>query len=121
MIARRWIPPVLWGVLIEILTSLPRVPQVGGIPASDKLGHIGLYAVFSYLTMRAASDWRPTPALMLVVLIALATWGALDEWHQVFIEGRSAEVSDWIADVAGVAAGILTRWMTTKPAEAKPA
>jgi VanZ family protein len=109
-------------VLIEVLTSLPRTPPLGDLPGTDKAGHIGMYAVFSYLTCRAASDWRPTVGVIAAVCAALAVWGALDEWHQVLIAGRSAEVADWLADVAGVGTGVLVRWMTTKSAEpAEPA
>ena len=30
-----------------------------------------------------------------------------DEWHQSFVPGRSSDLADWIADVAGVMLGVL--------------
>lgn len=41
-----------------------------------------------------------------VVLMGLGgLYGALDEWHQSFVPGRTPDATDWLADVAGVIAG----------------
>ena len=43
-----------------------------------------------------------------VVLLAIGcTYGALDEWYQSFVPGRTPEIADWLADVAGVFLGCL--------------
>ncbi len=43
-----------------------------------------------------------------VVLLAVGcTDGALDEWHQSLVPGRTPEVADWLEDVAGVFVGYL--------------
>jgi VanZ family protein len=41
-------------------------------------------------------------AFLLIVAI-----GGLDEWHQRFIQGRSYELADWMADSAGGLIGAL--------------
>jgi VanZ family protein len=38
--------------------------------------------------------------------VALSLLAALDELHQLFIPGRDAEVSDWLADTVGATAGL---------------
>jgi VanZ family protein len=38
--------------------------------------------------------------------VLLSTWAALDELHQLFIPGRSAEVSDWLSDTLGASLGL---------------
>jgi VanZ family protein len=40
------------------------------------------------------------------ILLALA-FGAADEWRQLWLDGRSASVADWIADAAGVLGGFF--------------
>jgi VanZ family protein len=40
-----------------------------------------------------------------VVLITAAI-GLLDEWHQMFIPGRTAEINDFLADAAGALLGV---------------
>lgn len=73
----------------------------------DKLLHFSIYTVFSFLLTRQLSDmtarWRAA-----IIAVALAmVFGALDEWHQRFIPGRSTEFADWQADSLGAAAGAL--------------
>lgn len=106
----RWFAPVLWAILIEILTSWPNPPSVGMLPAgSDKAVHVLLYAVFAFLVARAAQVGRPTSRVMAIVALVLCAWGAVDEWHQIFIPGRGADVADWAADSIGVVAGLALR------------
>lgn len=106
----RWIAPALWAILIEVLTSWPNPPSVGFLPAgSDKVIHFKLYAIFAFLVARAAKPGKPPLRAMVVIAIALFVWGALDEWHQIFIPGRGADVYDWTADSLGVIAGLVIR------------
>ncbi|MBM4193792.1 MAG: VanZ family protein [Gemmatimonadetes bacterium] len=104
----RWIAPGLWAVLIETLTSWPRLPSVGP-QGSDKLGHLAMFAVFAFLVARALEPGRPSLRTVAIVAAAMAAWAALDEVHQMFIPGRSGEFADWVADVAGAGLGLLAR------------
>ncbi|HXY31879.1 MAG TPA: VanZ family protein [Gemmatimonadaceae bacterium] len=102
----RWVPPLLWAAFILVLTSIPgsMIPSVG-IPNLDKLVHLTLYGVLGLLTARAV--WRPgAKRVALTVALGISLFGALDEWHQQFIPGRSMEVLDWTADTLGAACGI---------------
>ncbi len=112
----RWIAPAAWGVLIEVLTSWPSPPSLGAPAGSDVVAHVSLYAVFAFLVVRAAQPAKPTPRSMILTLLALAIWAALDEAHQLLIAGRTASVVDWAADTLGVALGITIRWIRTSRA-----
>jgi VanZ family protein len=48
--------------------------------------------------------------------VLLSVWAALDELHQLFIPGRSAEVGDWASDTLGASLGLLvgTRLMSSR-------
>ena len=106
--ARRWAAPVAWAAVILALTSLPgaQVPEVE-LAYVDKLMHFALYGVLGVLTARAARPgaraWRPVAASV----AGIALVGALDEWHQRLVPGRSADAADWLADVAGATVGVL--------------
>ena len=73
----------------------------------DKVLHFSIYTVFSYLLTRQFSDivtrWR---AAAIAVVFAMV-FGAVDEWHQRFIPGRSTEFADWRADTIGAFVGAL--------------
>ncbi len=81
---------------------LPR--QVSSV---DKLAHFTMYLVLAFLLARYRSEftsrWR-SAGFALVVAVA---YGAIDEWHQQFIPGRSTELVDWYADSLGAASGAL--------------
>lgn len=90
-------------LLIFTLTHLPpgRLPQV---PSSDKLKHFVGYLVLSFLL--GATLWILFPArrrlMPILVVAAAAAYGAFDEFTQIAV-GRSCELNDWLADVAGAA------------------
>lgn len=70
---------------------------------SDKLVHVGLFAVLAWLGVRAwlsqRQRWRMVAGLVLL--------GVLTEVLQSLVPGRSASVGDWLADVVGIALGLL--------------
>lgn len=63
-----------------------------------------MYAVLGVLCARALQGREWSWVLLVVGLIVLFAAG--DEWHQRWIPGRGADVSDWAADVAGGIIGL---------------
>lgn len=98
----RWTAPALWAVVILIGTSWPSIsvgPDVSGL---DKLVHFGMYAVLT------------------VLVLGVLLLGAVDEWHQAFIPGRSTSLADWFADSLGAVAGALAVRLLPFLAPARP-
>lgn len=112
----RWIAPALWAILIETLTSWPNPPSVSIFSGGDKVVHMGLYAMFAFLVVRAAQPGIPGRRTMAIVLVAMCAWAALDEWHQIFVAGRSADLTDWAADASGAVIGLVVRRLETSVA-----
>jgi VanZ family protein len=78
---------------------------VGLIPVPwDKLAHVSVFAVLAAV-MGYASRLRGWPMLLVGFSYALGM-GALDEWHQMYLPGRSAGLDDLAADAVGAALGI---------------
>ena len=76
-----------------------------------------MYCMLAFLSYRAfvtESPWRTFAIVALVISI----FGAVDEWHQQFIPGRSMDAHDWIADTTGAMTGaalsMLARAMTAR-------
>ena len=107
-----WSPVVLLlalEVYLSSQSSLPEIPLAGGIPNFDKVEHAGYFFLVGLLAVRAArfsEEWTPRRTVWTLLPLALA-WGILDEFHQSFVPGRSVEVGDVVADVAGVALALL--------------
>ena len=73
---------------------------------SDKVVHAGLYSVLGMsLGFGRVRSLVPPPHLVLILVGAL--YGATDEFHQVFVRGRSPDWGDWVADIVGVVCGYL--------------
>ncbi len=107
----RWyLPPVVWGSLLLILTSLPKLtPPSLGVQLQDKIYHFAFYAVLGFLWVRAATEGKKARfcfALRSSLLFA-SLFAALDELHQLLIPGRFADFADFIANVVGLIAGVF--------------
>jgi VanZ family protein len=110
----RWLPVFLWGLVILVLSLMPGGPgsmMLFGIPHFDKVGHFGMYAVWTFLFFRALSGkqgMKPDRAFWISVLTGALTGVAL-EYGQLFMhQGRSFEVTDMVANAfgAGIGAGV---------------
>lgn len=98
---KSYIFPVLWTALISILSSipgsdLPDVPFAG----FDKVAHLGLYLVLGFLWASAVKS-----KFLLTILLG-ASYGALDEVHQIFVPLRTFSVFDILFDGIGVVCGV---------------
>lgn len=109
MKVRRWLPPLLWAGVILFVTSLPGHAVPRQIAPYDKVVHFVIYGLLAVLLSRdltaftGGARWR---SAFLTLLICVA-FGAIDEWHQGFIPGRSTDPADWRADSIGAAGGAL--------------
>jgi len=74
------------------------------LPGVDKLAHIAIYSVLAgtilYAFKQQIRDRRPYIVILLTIIICLA-YGVTDEFHQSFVVGRFASVSDVVADCIG--------------------
>jgi VanZ family protein len=101
-----WVPVVLYALLIFHFSSesnpLPGLTSL----VWDKALHTTEYAGFALLLCRAlrGEGLRWWTSVVLAVILA-SVYAATDEWHQLFVPQRSADVADWAADVVGAAAG----------------
>lgn len=101
-----------------MLTSIPGsdVPSVG-VPHVDKVVHFALYAVLGALVARALRPARAGGRIgagaALLGLAAIALFAAVDEWHQRWVPGRSGDLLDWWADLAGATLALMLAALPT--------
>jgi VanZ family protein len=102
---RRWLPPLLWAGVIIFATSMPSDLVPRQVSTFDKAAHFSMYCVLAaLLTQHLSEVTRPWRAAIIAIAIA-TVYGAVDEWHQQFIPGRSIEFADWVADSLGAVTG----------------
>lgn len=99
---------ILWFLITTILLCIPgkKIPQVGFlhlIPQFDKIVHIFLFAILSFLfckTSKKKNYW--------IVAILCAVYGMVMEFVQKnYIPNRSFDILDIIADTVGSFAALM--------------
>ena len=106
-----WLLPLAVAATILWLSAQSHYP--GGIqlpPPLDKGAHATVFALLAWALDLALQRNRPDLPMyrrQLLVFLAVAIYGASDEWHQYFVPGRSCEFGDWLADVVGGGLGLL--------------
>jgi VanZ family protein len=96
----------VWVVVTLTLTSIPN-PQFGPtFRGADKVAHFGFYGAtgFLFVLWRMESGKGAAVAVLCAAFFA-ALLGAVDEFHQQWIPGRSMEFFDWVADFTGGSTG----------------
>ena len=90
--------------LIFYLSHQSTLPLPMAFPHQDKLVHGSAYAVMAWLAWQAFKHGKmPKLWLATVSMGFCSMYGVSDEFHQSFIQGRDADVWDWVADTMGAA------------------
>ena len=116
------VPTTLFGIWLAILyhvsNSVPtEMPQMV-VPQQDKILHFVFFlggGVVLAASLRLVAKLESI-RLLLTVAVVMGLLGALDEYNQQFIPGRSGlSLEDWIADMSGAIAGVaLLRLLASK-------
>jgi len=71
-------------------------------PHQDKLLHAGAYGLLALLAINYFKyQCDKFSRALLVSFVFCALYGASDEFHQSFVEGRQDDMLDWLADCLG--------------------
>ena len=109
MISRIPTTTILVTAIILVAVSLPgsTLPDAPGIPGLDKMVH---FTLFLMLAVAVQLDFKPAGPRRLWLTVALGlAFSALTETLQLFVDGRSSELVDMIADMAGFLVGLAAR------------
>lgn len=136
-----WVPVVLWMVLIFALSHQPAsesgemssgiteivmetVEQIIPVSETDfdrvehivrKNAHFFIYLILGVLVIHALRKGGGRSFNGIGLAIAVCVLYAMsDEFHQLFIAGRSGEVRDVFIDSSGASVGIMVYWLTEK-------
>jgi VanZ family protein len=92
------------------LSSIPDTDPWQGplVTAFFNAMHVPLFGAVAFCSYKALSKGSvlSIPAMVLAFVAALA-YAVFDEWHQSFVAGRNASLSDVIVDVIGAALMLL--------------
>jgi VanZ family protein len=117
---RFWWFVAAWAAVIFLLSSIPgkSMPDVPAL-RYDKVLHALVYSILGglfFFALRQASSLKTKHLVPVAALLALA-YGLSDEFHQLFVPGRSADLYDALADGIG---GLLGATIATRLPFARP-
>ena len=107
---RFWFPAIVYSGIIFIASSFPDVRTPLPEFEFDKFLHILEYAPFGFLVARAMrGTWTAMPGGVLGAwaTLFLFAYAVSDEYHQLFVHGRSVNVFDLLADTVGGIMGVF--------------
>jgi VanZ family protein len=107
-----WGPVLLYMGIIFLVSHQPEVSIPAGL--SDKQSHSLAYTLLGVLMVRALAGGlgaRISARTALLGIVLTALYGISDEYHQMFVAGRSAELYDLYADAIGGALGAFACWL----------
>jgi len=101
---------VFYWVTLFILAHIPIPQLVRKADVSDKGLHLLAYMILSFLLASAINpykkiNWRK--AAVWWVLLVIACYGIVDELLQGYVAGRSSDIRDFVADLAGTFTGLI--------------
>lgn len=110
----RSVPAVLWMAAIfwmssrtgsEIGAMFPFVRYLPDWMGGLDFGHLAAYFVLGFLVLWAFGHTGRSAKWLTVVICTL--YGATDEFHQLFVDGRSAQWHDLLNDAIGATLAVL--------------
>jgi len=124
-----WLPLLVWAGLIFWLSHQPKVVLEPAQPSSltptlyqqwnafwampanaeldtvtGKTAHVIVFGILAWLIWRIIPQWK-------IVLGAAMLYGALDEFHQLFIPGRTGRLLDIFFDCLGA---LIVVWLLSR-------
>lgn len=104
-----WAPVVLYTLLIWVLSSQTLdLPLISSVPLQDKGVHFLEYGGLGLFMAHAVHSTWPDRALRYVAAIWLTvSLGLVDELHQLYVPGRSADFADLLADTCGAVVAVF--------------
>jgi VanZ family protein len=95
-------------LFIYWLSDQPSLKGPEWFPHQDKLHHAVTFSIMALLAWRSFRHWIDRPIILAIFAVSFCSvYGISDEWHQSFVEGRTSDIADWIADTVGAAMAIF--------------
>jgi VanZ family protein len=100
-------------MLLLVGTHLPRESGPSFSLLSDKVLHFAGFAGLALLLAWLLSYWSVlTKTRAVIVILICGSYGAIDELTQP-LSGRTCEMNDWLADLAGATTGVVIFWLVS--------
>ena len=103
-----WTITILIFIFIFYISSLTFPPPLVGPPSiTATVYHISVFFLLAFFFFISALDRRWRRDTMLLSLLIITVYAALDELPQYFVPGRFTSITDFMLDFTGIAFAAL--------------
>lgn len=117
-LTKRFIPGVICGIIILILTGLPgscfpRVPTFWQWISPDKIVHIIMFGtqaaavLWGYRDDYVSDEKKRSRLIVIALSVTIVYSGLTEHWQNVIFINRSGNIYDFLADAAGAVLGVI--------------
>lgn len=106
-------PLFAYCILIFTLSARSKVISGPDIPSGDQILHVIQYFILGFLMVRAFFSLQRPRSKVVLFIISLSIsvlFAFSDEFHQFFVSGRTASLTDVMADGVGASIGTAVYW-----------
>jgi VanZ family protein len=112
---RYQLPLILFAGLIFYGSSIPKLPSLEfGFDYIDKLAHLIEFFIFTLLAIRAIVHFpvelRGLSTYSYAIIVSMM-YAFSDEFHQIYVPGRHADLLDIAADSTGILLAVLAHFL----------
>ena len=111
-IAFFYLPPILWAILIFILSAIPGDNYPPAVFNYSHIAHFIEFFILTILVLRAVGIKNKN---IYLTLILCSLYALSDEIHQIFVINRSFSLLDWLVDLLAIILAIKCRLFKKMP------
>lgn len=106
---------ILITIEIFFFSSLPGVSGAGGNPWIARAYHFIVFFLFSFFLLIAIKGTGKIKTKYILIVLVISILHALsDEFHQLFVPGRDANIADILTDTLGIVSSIVIYFYLVK-------
>lgn len=101
-------------VAIFLVSSISSFPTVSTGFDLSTIYHFGVFFMFTFFLTLTLTNKRLNYKTILIILLISLAYALSDEFHQLFVPGRFADIKDLLTDFAGSICSVLIIKMLEK-------
>ncbi|TCS83213.1 VanZ family protein [Tepidibacillus fermentans] len=118
---KKWIPSIFVMIGIFYLSSRTGSELNQMFPFFKDLnwGHLVAYFILAMTFIYALIGKFPLIKSMVVAVVLSVIYGLTDEWHQMYVPGRTPDIHDLVNDFIGAIVGVIVFYFWVRKKESK--
>jgi VanZ family protein len=98
---------IVMAIVIFLVSSISSFPAVSTGFDLSIVYHFGVFFMFTFFLTLTLTNKKPDRKTITIILLISLAYALSDEFHQLFVPGRVADVKDLLTDFIGSICSVL--------------